>query len=309
MAIISTSATKGDTWSNVISPENISNLLFDLSQEPQYSADRTELVFTFGEEQVTFTAATTFAPSTLGGTVAGFASGDTVASGIAVSLFDVLTLIRAGDVDGINAALWGAADTINGGASEDTLRGFGGGDTLFGNDGADVLMGDGGADKLYGGTGGDILLGGTGGDRLYGQSGNDRLNGGSGNDLINGGTGTDRLIGGTGADTFVWNTITELSPVNSTGAFVPDLVLDFNNSAGDRLDISGIDANTGVLGNQAFTFIGGAAFSAAGQIRSLFTPVEGMYRLEFNTDGDAQAEGALLVVTGTVFPSAADFIL
>jgi serralysin len=36
---------------------------------------------------------------------------------------------------------------------------------------------------------------------------------------------------------------------------------------GDWIDLSAIDANTAISGNQAFDFIGSDAFTAAGQLR------------------------------------------
>ncbi|MFJ3484682.1 immunoglobulin-like domain-containing protein [Pseudomonas sp. NPDC090202] len=69
--------------------------------------------------------------------------------------------------------------------------------------------------------GNDTLLGGNGDDILFGQGGNDTLVGGKGNDI---------LIGGAGADTFVW----KLGDTNSGGF---DVIKDFNQSQGDRIDL------------------------------------------------------------------------
>ena len=41
-----------------------------------------------------------------------------------------------------------------------------------------------------------------------------------------------------------------------------DSVMDFDSAEGDKVDVSTIDANAVLAGNQAFTFIGTAAFSA-----------------------------------------------
>ena len=77
--------------------------------------------------------------------------------------------------------------------------------------------------------------------------------------------GQDTLTGGSGADTFVLNTTAE------TGTNLTDVILDFNRAAGDRIDVSGVDAIETLAGNQAFTFVGvvdfsGSQFTGAGQI-------------------------------------------
>ena len=60
------------------------------------------------------------------------------------------------------------------------------------------------------------------------------LTGGAGNDTLIGAGGGDTLIGGAGADKFVFSTLSA-SPVSN-----PDTISDFNWSAGDIIDISGI---------------------------------------------------------------------
>ena len=72
--------------------------------------------------------------------------------------------------------------------------------------------------------GDDELNGGAGNDTLYGQGGNDTLIGGAGDDI---------LIGGTGQDTFVWK---QGDQGRTTAAH--DIVKDFNESEGDKLDLS-----------------------------------------------------------------------
>jgi Mg-chelatase subunit ChlD len=69
--------------------------------------------------------------------------------------------------------------------------------------------------------GNDTLLGGNGNDILFGQGGNDVLVGGKGNDI---------LFGGAGADTFTW----KAGDTNSGGL---DVIKDFNQGAGDRIDL------------------------------------------------------------------------
>jgi Ca2+-binding RTX toxin-like protein len=96
--------------------------------------------------------------------------------------------------------------------------------------------------------------------RLFGGAGNDVLTGGSGADLIFGGLRGDTLTGGAGNDIFRYDKVAESNSTERDG------IQDFN--AGDLIDLSRIDANTLVEGNQAFSFIGNAAFSGtAGELR------------------------------------------
>ncbi len=115
------------------------------------------------------------------------------------------------------------------------------------------VRGENGADQLFGGRGDDIFEGGKG---------NDILNGRSGHDILYGGAGQDDLYGATGKDTFVFKSVTELG----TSKTATDTIFDF--TADDRINLSGIDANTGAGGNQAFLYIGTKAFSGkAGELR------------------------------------------
>ena len=96
---------------------------------------------------------------------------------------------------------------------------------------------------------------------MLGESGNDKLYGGNQNDRLIGGLGLDRLDGEAGADTFHFDSIAE-SPNSAR-----DTIIAFSGAAGDRIDLSTIDANTLISGNQAFAFIGSDPFAAAGQLR------------------------------------------
>lgn len=311
MAIVSTSSGAGQEWSNMIDSDTVDRFLFGQTQAPLLSGDGTEVTFTFGDEQLVFTAVNTFTLGPPTGTIGAFETSDTVVSGVSVPLASFFALIGDGDVDALNAAVWAGADTINGGASNDTIRGFGGSDTLFGNDGNDSLIGDAGSDKLYGGNGDDRLSGGTGTDKLYGQGGSDQLLGGSGNDQLTGGAGYDRLVGGSGADVFIWKSASEFGALNPNQLFAADFVRDFNRADGDKLDVSGVDANSGLAGNQAFAFIGSNAFgtNAAGQVRVATTSFPGIFHVEFNTDADSAAEYAFVVIGLSGAPTAADFVL
>ena len=90
--------------------------------------------------------------------------------------------------------------------------------------------------------------------------------GGLGNDLLVGGFGRDVMTGGGGFDRFDFNSVGESLP----GLFNRDVITDFVGNgilAGDVIDVSTIDANVFLLGNQAFRLYRGAAFTAPGQLR------------------------------------------
>ena len=107
------------------------------------------------------------------------------------------------------------------------------------------------------------------------------------------------LTGGAGRDTFDFNSLSELSAsVRSS-----DVIKDFRHGT-DKLDLSGLDANSGAVGNQAFTTLisSSASFSAAGQLKYVGGILYG------NTDGDSSAEFAISL-TGAPVVSLSDFML
>ncbi|HLD65644.1 MAG TPA: M10 family metallopeptidase C-terminal domain-containing protein [Pseudomonas sp.] len=145
-----------------------------------------------------------------------------------------------------------------------------------GGSGSDTLLN---IENLIGSNYGDSLTGNAASNVLNGGLGNDTLWGGLGNDLLTGGLGVDRLNGGGGADRFDFNALNEMG----LGA-LRDVITDFLGSAGDRIDLSTLDANSATLTNDAFSFIGSAAFSAAGQLRFADSILYG------STDADTTAE-------------------
>ncbi len=158
---------------------------------------------------------------------------------------------------------------------------------ISGNAGVNVLSGRGGADLIRGNAGDDVIAGGSGNDDLRGEAGNDRLDGGTGDDRLVGGSGLDHLAGGAGADTFVWLSITDTSPF----ADQADVVLDFDGSEGDILNLLSVDAREDRDGAQAFRFIGTADFTQSGQVRYAIEGDETVVYL--NTDADSEAEGVI----------------
>ena len=147
-------------------------------------------------------------------------------------------------------------ENLIGSAYADRLTGNAGDNLLDGGKGNDTLSGGGGNDTLIGGSGADSLLGGGGSDWLFGGTGADWLDGGSGADTLVGGAGADTLVGGTGRDVFVYTSFKH----SGVDPAQRDLIVDFQRGL-DKIDLSAIDARTGVDGHQAFTKLSvGAGF-------------------------------------------------
>jgi Ca2+-binding RTX toxin-like protein len=232
----------------------------------------------------------------------------------------------------------GIANVITGGAGNDRLDGGGGGaDTLAGGLGNDIYVVGGGDSVIEGTNAGtdevrtslssylltanverltgtsasgqtltgngisNVITAGAGNDRIDGGAGNDVLNGGGGTDLIQGGSGRDSLAGAAGADTFKYVAVSD-SPSGAN-----DLIGDFASGI-DKIDLSAIDADSLTAGNQAFSWIGSAAFSgAAGELRMFDA---GGYRwVEGDVNGDGSGDFAIAFHPGAAPVGAGDFLL
>jgi Ca2+-binding RTX toxin-like protein len=161
-----------------------------------------------------------------------------------------------------------------------------------------------GSFNIVGGAGDDIIAGGAKADIFRGGAGDDQLFGLDGNDTLVGGAGTDLLRGGFGRDTFRFENVSDSDPE------ARDTIADFG-SRQDKIDLSAIDANENVEGNQAFVFIGDAAFSQkAGELRSSFDADTNQTTVEADTDGDGFADFAVQVtVFGPQPLIASDFVV
>jgi len=93
---------------------------------------------------------------------------------------------------------------------------------------------------------------------------------------------------------------------SGVGAGLRDIITDFV-SGTDKIDFSGIDANTLVAGNQAFTMLGtGAFFGVAGQLRYDVVGSNTVMQGDVNGDGVADFE---LQLTGIHSFVPADLLL
>lgn len=170
-----------------------------------------------------------------------------------------------------------------------------------GNDNLEVQAGGTLGGAFSGGLGNDTVMGSDKRDKLQGDAGRDVINGGAGRDFINGGADADELTGGADADDFIYRDLSEMSDARRI-----ERITDFTQGE-DRIVLSKIDADTTLAGNQAFTFIGTAAFSGtAGEMR--YVQLNGGTRVLFDDDGDGVAD-AELRLDGTINLTEFDFAL
>lgn len=139
-------------------------------------------------------------------------------------------------------------------------------------------------------------------DSVSGGAGNDTITGSAGADRLLGGTGVDTLTGGAGSDVFAYLTTSE----SGLGVTKADILTDFT-SGQDLIDLSAIDADTTILGNQAFTFIGTAAFTGLGQLR-IGTDSTGHAAIFANTTGTLTADFQISLHNNAAL-TAVDFLL
>jgi Ca2+-binding RTX toxin-like protein len=219
-------------------------------------------------------------------------------------------------------------NSISSGAGNDIVTGSTGDDVIVGGAGADTLNGGAGIDTLsYVGstaavvidlgsntaTGGDAtgdmisnfenIMGSSASDILTGNAGDNTIWGGAGNDRITGAAGFDTLYGQLGNDIFDFNAISE-----SAVGFYSDTIADFVKGQ-DKIDVTTIDANTALAGDQNFIFVGTTAFSGvAGQLRYDTSIGDGYTHIFGDINGDRIADFEIRL-NGAFTLVATDFIL
>lgn len=237
-----------------------------------------------------------------------------------------------------------AANTLDGVRGDDKLAGGAGDDTLIGGVGDDVLEGGIGNDILDGASGTDVasyagaasgvrvsladikaqdtlgagtdtlvdmesLIGSAHNDLLTGNrlsnvieggDGADVIDGADGADVITGGLGGDTIAGGGGSDRFIFNSVAESRAGNS------DWLVDYRGN--DIIDLSAIDADESLAGNQAFSFIGSSGFTrTAGELR--IEKGLGGFSIYGDVNGDGQADLHIEIVSNIKTIVWGDFIL
>jgi Ca2+-binding RTX toxin-like protein len=252
----------------------------------------------------------TFTGNSLANAITGLTGADTLLGGVGND-----TLTGAGGNDRLDGGT--GTDRMLGGLNDDTYVVDLAGDVVveFLNQGIDtvrttlatlalglnvenLLASNAIAHVFTGNTLGNWIFGGGANDLISGLAGNDSLIGGLGNDTLVGGAGADTINGGVGGDHHRIN-----APIESTAA-APDLVLGFVYAAGplgDRIDLRGIDADVFDAGDQAFSYIAGAAFgglgaASAGELR-VQAVAPGRFRASGDVNGDGTADVAVDVVS------------
>jgi Ca2+-binding RTX toxin-like protein len=217
----------------------------------------------------------------------GAAGGDILIGGNGI---DTVSFASAGG--GVRVSLTGSPNAQTSDAQGDIYREV---EAFTGSAFADLMIGDEAANTFAGGAGNDTASGGGGNDRLIGGDGGDVLNGDAGNDLLRGGGAADRLFGGLGADIFDFDTAADSGPgardVLRGGVGIAAFE-GIGAAGGDRIDLSGIDANANVAGNQAFAF-GGVGIGHVSLVNAGASTL-----VRCNTDADAAFELQILIEDG-----------
>lgn len=178
------------------------------------------------------------------------------------------------------------------------------GRTVYAGAGCDFVKGTDRDDVIYGGSGKDKLYGHRGDDRLFGGSANDKIDGGKGNDVIAGGYGADILTGGKGSDTFVF--LSEFDSLSCSRDIITDL-----NCHYDKIDLSAIDANAALSGDQGFIFAGptDARCVEANSVTWYYDKDSDRTYILADTDGATAAAEIEIVLAGRVPLTHDNFVL
>ncbi|KRA65859.1 hypothetical protein ASD79_00825 [Caulobacter sp. Root655] len=237
----------------------------------------------------------------------------------------------------------GGANGLLGGEGQDWLKGGGGVDALVGGEGADSVWGEAGDDVLDGGAGNDTIDGGAGSDTvtyllagsrvevdlsivedqltrgggidtlisienvtgsnyddlLTGSNLSNILQGGAGDDVLRGGGGTDILTGGAGDDTFVFG------PISGSRLSAAGRITDF--SAGDLIDLSGIDADLTQAGDQAFML--NNLYGHAGDLSVTYDAFFDQTYVTLSVDNSGYGAAQLILTGNHAALTASDFLL
>jgi Ca2+-binding RTX toxin-like protein len=204
----------------------------------------------------------------------------------------------------------GGADTLDGGADKNLLMGGTGDDVYIYNPGDTIVENPGeGNDTVYSaysitvpanvenviltGSGRAAVIGSAGNDHIVGNSAANQLQGNAGADTLEGGGGADTLVGGLGADVLTGgagNDVFQYYKTSESTVAAPDRITDL--TVGDKIDLSHIDANTKIAGDQAFKMV--AAFDGqAGEAALAYNSATNITTLSLDVNGDKIADSVI----------------
>jgi Ca2+-binding RTX toxin-like protein len=274
----------------------------------------------YGTENSEYISGTPFADTIFGrggnDTIEGFAGIDAMYGG---SGRDTVRYMYSDDGFRIDLLSNQTVNLIDGGT--EVIHSF---ENVLGSQGNDRIYGDNSNNNLEGENGNDRIYGRGGNDTLQGENGNDSLFGGAGNDRLIGSVGVDYLRGDEGSDRFEFRSTNESYATSEFGWFDtiagfdgagPILALPGASVYNDVIDVSQIDANTHISGNQAFTFLGDLPSSQTVTTPGSLWVAEvsgGRTMLYGNTDTNATREFVVEIVDGSTPASSywsPDFIL
>ncbi len=190
---------------------------------------------------------------------------------------------------GATTTLFGI-ENLSGSAFDDVLTGDAQDNVLAGDDGADTLVGGKGDDTLFGD--GAVAFDDAVADivrfqAFEGLTGSDVLDGGKGKDTLVGGGGPDLLIGGEGRDRFVYLFVEDSLPESH------DVIADLERH--DIIDLSAIDADANVDGDQAFHLVP-VLTGQAGQLALAYDRASGITHLTADLTGDGVPDFAIELI-------------
>jgi Ca2+-binding RTX toxin-like protein len=168
---------------------------------------------------------------------------------------------------------------------ENVITGYGN-DTIFGSADANFISNRGGSDLLDGREGNDTLIGGSDGDTLIGGLGKDSIN------AANGATDSFR-------DVVRYESLKDSGTTGATW----DEIFQFTKGQ-DKIDLSKIDANLGLKGNQAFKVVKGFT-KAFGEVKLVKSGTDTIVQV----DGDKDSAIDMTFWVYGVHLSKSDFIL
>ena len=167
-------------------------------------------------------------------------------------------------------------EDVNGTLGHDTILGTDGDNGIDGRDGNDVIYGRGGNDDLYGFEGADTLIGGLGRDDIFNGDG------------VNG-----------FRDVVRYESLKDSGTTDATR----DTIYSFTKGQ-DKIDLSKLDANLGLKGNQAFKVVTGFT-KAFGEVKLVKSGNDTIVQV----DGDKDKAVDMTILVKDAHLTKGDFIL